>query len=388
MADQKLALDGTRRAVSLLILAAVLTVPVVAAIVVRDGGSTGSVRARAASPGAVDSIDERVHSQYSPQGALAVAVTDSDRYSKKDLLPGVYQYSIASLSAELTDRYGRIIQPATFQAPTRYELGLRPDGAWESFPLLANGRGSSGGFHQSYKNGVYQTKSDGVAAPPTKMVPLGPLHDFSSRSIEILLYEAANNRKASTDASATLVSAESVKCMAKSCVHVESRYGVKYTGGQTVAWKASGNVERDDLVFDPDSGLVHYHLVSLNDQPITEFKLLAVHTAASAPTALYPECAAGQPLTLRAFDHGTYRFVDIDRAYYCRRLVALSTAPGSHLSGSLYVEDGKVTAQYRSVTDVMSVDARGYSVDTAVESEDLVPTNQLPAGLQAALNSP
>jgi hypothetical protein len=288
------------------------------------------------------------------------------------------------LSAEISRADGRVVQPATFRSPTTYEFDLTRDGSWESFPLLADGRIASSAFRQSYKDGVYQLTSDGVAAPPTKIVPLGPLHDFSSRAIEILLDEAAQNRKASTDASATLVSAESVKCMTKSCVHVESRYGVKYTGGQTVAWRASGNVERDDLVFDPDSGLV----VSLNGQPVTEFKLLAAHTAASAHTALYPECAAGQPLTLRAFDHRTSRFVDIDRAYYCRRLVALSPAPGSHLSGSLYVEDGKVTAQYRAVTDVMSVDARGASVDTAVESEDLVPTDQLPAALRAALNAP
>jgi hypothetical protein len=373
----------------MLILAAALTVPVVVvAIALRSSGSTSSVTAGALTPHKIDSIDARVHRQYPRQRTLAVSVSDSDRYSKKDLLPGVYRYSIAGLSAEISRADGRVVQPATFRSPTTYEFDLTRDGSWESFPLLADGRIASSAFHESYKNGVYQLTSDGVAAPPTKIVPLGPLHDFSSRAIEILLDEAAKNRKASTDASTTMVSAESVKCMTKLCVHVESRYGVKYTGGQTVAWRASGNVERDDLVFDPDSGLVHYHLVSLNEQPITEFKLLAVHTAASAPPALYPECAASQPLTLRAFDHGTSRFVDIDRAYYCRRLVALSPAPGSHLSGSLYVEDGKVTAQYRSITDVMSVDARGASVDTAVESEDLVPTDQLPAALRAALNAP
>jgi hypothetical protein len=113
----------------------------------------------------------------------------------------------------------------------------------------------------------------------------------------------------------------------------------------------------------------------------------AASSQSPRPTADAEECTNTNG-TMTAWDHVTLRPIQVNRAYYCRRLAELQPARDAHLSGTLYVANGKVVAQYYRITEVTTVDAHGHSIGTAVESKDPVPINQLPPALQAALRNP
>jgi hypothetical protein len=108
----------------------------------------------------------------------------------------------------------------------------------------------------------------------------------------------------------------------------------------------------------------------------------------TTPTPSFSDCGPGLPATFSTFDHATHLPTHISRAYWCRRLAELQPSPDAHLEGSIYVANGKVTAEYHHTKDVISVDANGNSGDTIVASKTIVPIDQLPPALQHALRNP
>ncbi len=112
-------------------------------------------------------------------------------------------------------------------------------------------------------------------------------------------------------------------------------------------------------------------------------------TTTTARTSAGDECPfSGRTDTVTVFDHGTYRPIQINRAYYCRKGNELNPPKGSHLTGTISVYYGKVVATYYRLRDVMTVRPDGVVVDTGVAGTDPVPTDQLPATLQLALATP
>ncbi len=98
------------------------------------------------------------------------------------------------------------------------------------------------------------------------------------------------------------------------------------------------------------------------------------------------DAGAGNSPTFTAWDHATSRPVLINRAYYCRRVAELTPPRESHLSGDIWIANGRVVVEYHRVTDVTTVDAQGRSIGTATESKDTVPIDELPVAIQQALH--
>jgi hypothetical protein len=111
-------------------------------------------------------------------------------------------------------------------------------------------------------------------------------------------------------------------------------------------------------------------------------------TTTTITTSVAAECGSSTSETMTVFDHGTHRPIQLNSAYYCRRVEDLNPPKGSHLTGTIYVSDGKVVATYYRLKDVMSVRPDGVVVDTGAAGTDPVPTAQLPPSLQRALRTP
>jgi hypothetical protein len=103
-------------------------------------------------------------------------------------------------------------------------------------------------------------------------------------------------------------------------------------------------------------------------------------------------CSPGQKPTFSAWDHGTFRPVQVNRAYWCRRSAELQPPAASHLSGSMDITNGKVTVVYYRATYKLLPSPRpkdhGRLILTEVTSTDPVPVGQLPPSIQKALKEP
>jgi hypothetical protein len=103
-------------------------------------------------------------------------------------------------------------------------------------------------------------------------------------------------------------------------------------------------------------------------------------------------CSPGQKPTFTAWDHGTSRPVQVNRAYWCRRSAELQPPAASHLSGSMDITNGKVTVVYYRATYKLLPSPRpkdhGHLILTEVTSTDPVPIDQLPPSIQRALKEP
>lgn len=260
----------TRRTGALAVGVTLALAAFLAMLVVRGRAEDGSssVRADASNPGG-SAIDGRVAEQFPPRSELQPpAGALSPPMQNLGFAPGVYVYTMAGMIAEISDGdTGEVIVPAGLGEPVRHQMTVLADGSWESVQLTESERPE----RLEYRDGVFRAWSgDWLRSEEVNSGVGGPSVELSTHGAFFLLSrEGAERERAREQGLDAEASAQMVSCAGTTCVHAKSQHGMSTSD----AVVARGRPEREDVVYDSVTDLVHYYAVSYGDDIIYEYRL-------------------------------------------------------------------------------------------------------------------
>lgn len=229
-------------------------------------------------------------------GTAAGRVTEvSPSATSEDLLPlrlraGVYRYSTQTLGSEVTTDDGTVLDPARPEPEATWRLEILPNGDFEE-------RGGVGGQEiiRSSREGQQRTmirgEEAGLGAEPapadveaaaragSSLPAGGPRIEFNPYGASFLLHiEAAQNSDALAAGREAASTEEHVSCGKLTCTSVVFERQVERPPDDAEFYRSlpwgDNNVETSEVVYEPETQIVHSYRTSFNGVTLHRFTLV------------------------------------------------------------------------------------------------------------------
>lgn len=272
-----------RRLVMVLVamVAAVAAAVTIGAVVGGERADRAVVTSAAPAVDADAAVDEAIAREFPviegaelPAGAATPAVVE------RQIPPGAYRYEVRGTTPELSDvndGVTRIVEPTVLAAPSVYDVAINQDGSFRADQVAGPGAADERWSHR-FDGTVHEDWVGDTLLFRAAENVAGPAHEFSRVAAGAVLTLITGEREAAARAGGEArVEVESVECPAGTCVHVASWAAVSERQMterlESIPRRDGPDIERDDVVYDPVSGLVYFHQLRTNDVLVDEFRL-------------------------------------------------------------------------------------------------------------------